>query len=42
MTRARACRGTPEGVGRRSGEPLARATEPRRRDAGMLRTVASD
>jgi hypothetical protein len=33
---ARACRGTPERVGRRGGEPVARAAEPRRREAGTL------
>ena len=35
----RACRGTPERVGRRGGEPVARAAEPRSRDAGTLRTA---
>src|SRR5262249_61382998 len=39
---AHACRGTPQRVGRGRGEPMARAAEPRRRDAGTLRTATSD
>src|SRR5262249_59749133 len=38
---AHARRGTSERV-RRGGEPVARAAEPRRRDAGTLRTATSD
>jgi hypothetical protein len=38
----RACRGTPERVGRPGGEPVARNAMPRRRDAGTLRTATSD
>src|SRR5262249_60945081 len=39
---AHACRGAPERVGRRGGESVARAAEPRRRDAGTLRTATCD
>src|SRR5262249_43278005 len=39
---AHACRSASERVGRRGGEPVARAAEPRRRHAGTLRTATSD
>src|SRR5262249_41895003 len=39
---AHACSGPPERVGRRGGDPVARAAEPPRRDAGTLRTATSN
>ncbi len=39
---AHACSGTPERVGRRGGEPVARAAEPPHREAGTLRTATSN